>query len=84
METLLSLYPNADDLLALSPEDLAPILLRLGAARRQGGMFWPAGVTQITAGSGMTAENQHAYPNQKQQLVDALVNEGWSACAEMG
>jgi hypothetical protein len=32
----------------------------------------------------MTAEYQHAYPNQKQQLVDALVNEGWECLRRDG
>jgi uncharacterized protein (TIGR02391 family) len=78
MERLHSLFPTADSLLELSPEALAPILLRLGAAERQhAGMFWPPGVTQITVGSGMAAESQHAYPHYKQHQVDALVNEAW-------
>jgi uncharacterized protein (TIGR02391 family) len=79
METLYSLFPNADSLLQLSPEDLAPILLRLAADKRQqhNGMFWPPGVVEITVGYGMTAEKQHAYPPQKQRQVDALVNEAW-------
>jgi hypothetical protein len=78
MERLHSLFPTADNLLELSPQALAPILLRLGAAERQhSGMFWPSAVTQITVGSGMMTENQHAYPNHKQSQVDALVNETW-------
>ena len=35
METLRSLFPTADALLAVSPEDLAPVLLRLARARLQ-------------------------------------------------
>ena len=41
METLRSLFPTADALLAVSPEDLAPMLLRLARARVQGVGFWP-------------------------------------------
>jgi hypothetical protein len=53
METLNSLFPAADDLLALAPEDLAPILLRLAKANRQGGMFWPEAVAEIKIGTGI-------------------------------
>jgi uncharacterized protein (TIGR02391 family) len=78
MDTLFSLFPSADDLLVLSPETLAPVLLRLGAAQRQhNGMFWPEGVTQVAVGTGMTAEYQHGYPHHKQREVDRLVNETW-------
>jgi hypothetical protein len=56
-ETLLSLFPQANDLLAVGPEDLAPILLRLAAAHG-GGMFWPDAVAEIKIGSGMTTEQQ--------------------------
>jgi uncharacterized protein (TIGR02391 family) len=78
MERLHTLFPTADSLLELSPTALAPILLRLGAAERQrSGMFLPESVTQITVGSGMMTENQHAYPRHRQYLVDALVNEAW-------
>jgi uncharacterized protein (TIGR02391 family) len=85
MDTLFSLFPSADDLLAQSPEDLAPTLLRLGAAQRQhNGMFWLPGVTQVTVGTGMAAEHQHAYPHHKQQQVDALVNESWECLRRDG
>jgi uncharacterized protein (TIGR02391 family) len=78
MERLHSLFPTAESLLELSPEALAPILLRLGAAERQpGGMFWPPVVTQINVGSGMVTETQHAYPHHKQSQVDKLINEAW-------
>jgi hypothetical protein len=47
METLRSLFPTADSLLAMSPDDLAPFLLRLVRDQRQGSrMFWPGGITQ--------------------------------------
>jgi hypothetical protein len=85
MEKLHSLFPTADSLLELTPEALAPILLRLGAAERQsGGMFWPSVVTQVTVGSGMATENQHAYPYHRQRQVDALVNEAWECLRREG
>jgi uncharacterized protein (TIGR02391 family) len=75
LETLISLFPNADDLLALSPEALAPVLLRLAAAQQQGGMFHPQNLRLFTVGTGMAAERQHAYPAHKQREIDLLVSE---------
>jgi uncharacterized protein (TIGR02391 family) len=77
MATLQSFFPTADDLLAVSTEDLALVLLRLGAERRQRGMFWPMSVTDMTVGSGIATETQHVYPHNKRSQIDALVNEGW-------
>jgi uncharacterized protein (TIGR02391 family) len=77
MEKLYSLLPTAESLLQVHPQDLAPILLRLGAAEHQNGMFLPQVVAQVTVGLGMTAEYQHAYPHHKQAQVDALLNETW-------
>jgi uncharacterized protein (TIGR02391 family) len=79
------LFPTAEALLEQTPETLAPTLLRIGAAERQpGGMFWPALVLQVTVGSGMMAENQHAYPFHKQHQVDALVGETWELLRRTG
>jgi hypothetical protein len=76
MSKLHELFPTSEALLEQTPETLAPTLLRIGAAERQaGGIFWPPIVLQMTAGSGMTAEHQHAYPFHKQGGVDALVGE---------
>jgi hypothetical protein len=77
MSKLHDLFPNAEALLELTPETLAPILLQIAASDRQRGMFWPSNVLQVTIGSGMSAERQHAYPHHKQQQVDALVGETW-------
>jgi hypothetical protein len=85
MTTLFSLFPSADDLLTLSPEALAPALLRLGASQRQNnGMFWPAAVTQVTVGTGMAAEFEQAYPFHKRQRIDLLINEGWECLRRDG
>ena len=85
MSKLHELFPSAERLLELSPETLAPILLQIVAAeRQQGGMFWPPIVTQVTIGSGMTAEGQHAYPHHKRHQVDALVTETFELLRRMG
>ena len=60
METLLTLFPTADYLLAMSPDDLVPILLKL--ASRAGPMFWPHAVAEIKQGTGIATTIEHAYP----------------------
>jgi hypothetical protein len=45
METLVSLIPDVEVFLALAPEELAPILLRLARRHMQGGSFLPEQVT---------------------------------------
>jgi len=84
MSKLHDLFPSAENLLELTPDALAPILLRVVAGERQRGMFWPPIVTQVTIGSGMTAEGQHAYPHHKQREVDALVAETFELLRRMG
>jgi uncharacterized protein (TIGR02391 family) len=75
METLLTFFPTADDLLARSPDDLAPILLKL--ASRAGPMFWPHAVTEIKQGTGIATTIEHAYPFHKRAQIDALLGETW-------
>jgi uncharacterized protein (TIGR02391 family) len=84
MSKLHELFPTAEALLELAPEMLAPTLLRIAASERQRGMFWPSNVLQVTIGSGMTAEGQHAYPHHKQAQVDALVGETWELLRRTG
>jgi hypothetical protein len=47
METLQSLFPTADELLATPLEDLAPVLLRLASKRLQAAGFVPEAVTHV-------------------------------------
>jgi hypothetical protein len=75
METLLTFFPAADDLLARSSDDLAPILLKL--ASRAGPMFWPHTVTEIKQGTGIATTIEHAYPFHKRAKIDALLGETW-------
>jgi uncharacterized protein (TIGR02391 family) len=76
MDTLYSLFPTADQLLALSPEDLAPVLLSLARARRQGPemMFEPNSVTQPQSITGEPV----GYPFHYKTAVDGLLNEAWN------
>jgi uncharacterized protein (TIGR02391 family) len=78
METLYSLIPSADELLATPIEDLAPILLRLASANMQGAGFIPEAVMQITVGTGMAATAMGAYPMHRQSQVDAVLSKAWN------
>lgn len=78
METLQTLFPTADELLATPLEDLAPVLLRLASARLQGAGFIPEAVTQITLGTGMAATRDNGYPFHKKAQVDTLLNRAWN------
>jgi uncharacterized protein (TIGR02391 family) len=85
MSELHEKFPNADDLLALTPDALAPILLRIAAnARQSGGMFVPSSVLTVTFGSGMTAERGPIYPHHKNQQVERLVGETWELLRREG
>ncbi len=78
METLFSLFPTAEALLEMTPEDLAPILLRLARNHRQSGaMFSPESVPQITTGTGMAATNEFGYPYHTKAKVQARLAETW-------
>jgi uncharacterized protein (TIGR02391 family) len=85
MSELHEKFPNADDLLALTPDALAPILLRIAAnARQSGGVFVPSSVLTATFGSGMTAERGPIYPHHKNQQVERLVGETWELLRREG
>ncbi len=81
-ETLQSLFPTAEELLAVDPEDLAPILVRLVASR--GGMFWPDAVAEIKTGSGGTTERDFGYPYHKKHQIEALLGEAWECLRRDG
>jgi uncharacterized protein (TIGR02391 family) len=81
METLRSLFPTADALLAVSPEDLAAVLLRLARARVQGAGFWPESVLNEQTPTG---EPDSGYPYYKKAQVEAHVNEAWQCLQRDG
>ena len=85
MSGLHDLFPKPDDLLALTPDALAPILLRLAAENLQpGGMVTLDHITHVTVGMGMAAEQVHAYGFAQRHMVDALVNETWEYLRQNG
>src|SRR5690242_17143594 len=80
MDTLQTFYPEADDLLATPPEDLAPILCKFARAAVQNGMFNPDQVNE--AALGRTAlMNQPlpsgGYPSHLLQRIGALLRQVW-------
>ncbi|WP_316173833.1 MULTISPECIES: TIGR02391 family protein [unclassified Bradyrhizobium] len=81
-ETLLTLFPTADDLLAMPPDDLAPILLKLAAG--SGRMFWPDAVSEIKQGTGMATSIEFAYPYHKKPRIDVLLGETWELLRREG
>jgi uncharacterized protein (TIGR02391 family) len=81
VETLRSLFPTADALLAVSPDDLAPVLLRLARARLQPVGFWPDSILNERS---ITGEVDNAYPHYKKAQVEELVNEGWQCLQRDG
>jgi uncharacterized protein (TIGR02391 family) len=75
MDTLRSLFPKAETVLALEPDDLAPVLLKLALKHRQSdGMFWPESITSEPLITG----EPNGYPHNKRPAVDALINEAWN------
>jgi uncharacterized protein (TIGR02391 family) len=75
METLFSLFPDADKLLKMQPEELAPIFLRLALPRIQGVGFIRSAVTETSAGDAIAGKD---YPFHKKQAVDQLKNKTWN------
>jgi uncharacterized protein (TIGR02391 family) len=75
------LFPTAEKLLALSPEDLAQVLLKLARIRLQSAGFWPDSI--LNEGS-ETGEPDTGYPYYKKAQVETLVNEGWDCLRRDG
>jgi len=72
MATLQSIVPDVDVLLAMAPEEIAPILLRL--ARERGGMFTENSVLDVPGGGGSTG----GYPSHRRNQVQFVLSEAWS------
>jgi hypothetical protein len=77
MDTLQTLFPKAEDLLATAPEDLAPLLLRLARAKVQsGGMFWPDSLADEIKFGFLGQSNE--YPHNRKHQVEAAISEAWN------
>jgi uncharacterized protein (TIGR02391 family) len=78
MTTLHSLIPDVDVLLALAPEELAPILLRLAKQARvnNNNMFTTATATPYLYGANY--DSNGGYPRHKQAEIDVALAEAWN------
>ena len=81
MPSLFSIFPDADKLLALRPEEVAPILLQLALPQIQSAGFVPDAVTQVT---GVDASEGRDYPFHKKAQVDTLINRSWVLAERVG
>jgi uncharacterized protein (TIGR02391 family) len=81
METLRSLFPTAEQLLAVEPEPLAPTLLKLARNRLGPSGFWQ---DSILTEQSITGEPDNAYPFYKKAQVGAHVNEAWECLRRDG
>jgi uncharacterized protein (TIGR02391 family) len=74
MPQLDQLVPTAEILLAMSPEDLGHVLLKVAKSQLQNGMFFPASVVQVNSGRGY---HELPFPEHKGEVERALA-EAWS------
>jgi uncharacterized protein (TIGR02391 family) len=75
MPSLFSLFPDADDVLKLAPEDLGPILLKMALDQRQSAGFTPESVARPPDSE---LHMGKIYPHPKNQQVDRHVNSTWN------
>lgn len=75
MKNLYEIVPDVNVLLAMAPEELAPILLRLAKQNQQNGMFLLSSTTQTFALGPNTAGQ---YPRTSQNDVDIAMAEAWN------
>src|ERR1039458_8711347 len=78
METLFSIYPNVQDLLATTPEDLAPVLLTLAKGMVQSGMFHKEAVNNAATAPPNALPSQQGYQFYDRQQIEALLSRAWS------
>jgi len=74
METLVTLIPDVEVLLAMAPEELAPILLRLARGAQQRDNFHPEAIVQHIHGD----HRLPCYPANRKGAVEIVLNEGWN------
>lgn len=77
MPNIQTLLPDADVLIALPPEELAPILLKVAASRTQNGMFELEQIISVTEGTGVVATQTSPFPRNKEKKIKAALYEAW-------
>ena len=76
METLNSLIPDVDVLLAMEPEELAPVLMRVAKQQMQNDMI-QEGCIKV-AHDGFTNIPSISYPINKEKEVGIAISEAWA------
>jgi hypothetical protein len=92
MATLFSLFPDADAVLRMTPEELGAVLLRLALAKVQGAGFIPNTIAQggYTPSYNGAPKSTHDvaedgdYPVHKKQTVQEFVNRTWDMLEREG
>lgn len=77
MPTIQQLVPDVDVMLALSPEELGGVLLKVAKSQLQNGMVHLNNLTQVTVGVGMAAMREGAWAH-RQREVELALSEGWN------
>ena len=75
-ETLQKVIPDVEVLLAMEPEELAPILLCLARRHIQNGMVHRSSLTTTTVGTGVATTDEFCY-RHRQREVERAVSEAW-------
>lgn len=74
-DTLIDIFPDPELLLSLSPEDLAPVILRLARDALQNGKVHPQAIFQQVHGP--IHDHSKGYPQQKKSAVELALNNAW-------
>jgi uncharacterized protein (TIGR02391 family) len=77
MANLTEIFPDADLLLGLEPEELAQVLLEIARKNLKQGKFHPGNLLSVLTGAGMAATEINPF-RDRQEEVDVAVEEGWN------
>jgi uncharacterized protein (TIGR02391 family) len=71
------LIPDANVLVALAPEELAEILLKVASSQMQNGMFQRDQIISVTTGTGIETTRIIPYPANMEREVKLALYEAW-------
>jgi len=77
MPTVQQLVPDVDVLLALAPEELGAILLKVAKSQLQNGMVQLNNLSSVIVGVGMAATRQSPWVGRERE-VELALSEGWN------
>ena len=72
MKNIVDLVPDVDTLLALAPEELGRVLLRVAKENLQNGLFYPGSELGWPVSSGVAP-----YPQNRRPEIEVALAEGW-------